>query len=75
MNFEFKTPAPAGNQRRIHYTILVDRVVEHCNQCPARGSHRGHGEAWDECRHPKNPGPYNNIIMDDGNPFPSWCPA
>lgn len=70
---DLKTSGEA--QRHVKYTITVDKVITNCKNCPARMAHHGHGEAWDACRHPNGPGPYENIIHDGEKPFPEWCPA
>jgi len=47
--------------------------VTGCSDCPCKTYHRGHGESWDYCSHPKAPKFYENIL-EDGERIASWCP-
>lgn len=45
--------------------------VKDCEDCPLKKHHRGHGENWDYCDHPRAPSGYGGIL-DKYNP--DWCP-
>ena len=53
--------------------------INGCVDCPIKHGHRGHGENWEECRHPASPkDSWGNIInrrWNDTEAFrPEWCP-
>ena len=52
--------------------------VTDCRDCPYANDHRGQGECWTECRHPKNnKSAYENILWGCQEQFkstPIWCP-
>lgn len=51
--------------------------VKDCRDCPFRHSYRGHGECWEECRHPNAPKSYDSILwgcLAEFKATPEWCP-
>lgn len=50
-----------------------NNIVTCCNDCPLRGSNRGHGENFEYCKHWEAPQGYGAVISNPSL-VPSFCP-
>lgn len=76
-NKKTRRDSAAGGGRMIKVKTVFS--INGCVDCPFKHGHRGHGESWEECRHPDSPkDSWGNIINRHGNDTeafrPEWCP-